>query len=190
MVTLKDVFDMKPSGPEDGVRFATNNQEFVAYKETSMPLLATTNHQKAWKQIVQTNFTTLMVANNFNIDSIETINNFYNLFPYKAEEVDSWLPPSQFISTCFSRDCEDFAIAKFHALYYLGAGNDNLRIVLGRNQDNVAHAICVYYDYQLGTRYLDIPKQMGYATSHTLTPPCFEPLYACNLTHSFIFKKV
>ncbi len=61
-------------------------------------------------------------------EKLARINAFFNQWPY-TEDVgeDYWMTPREFAAR--SGDCEDYAIAKYYALRYLGVPAGQLRVV-------------------------------------------------------------
>jgi len=57
---------------------------------------------------------------------------------------DYWETPKEF--SLKDGDCEDFAIAKFKSLLYLGFSNEDMRIVVLQDLNlNIAHAVLAVY---------------------------------------------
>ena len=80
---------------------------------------------------------------------IEAVNRLVNTLPYKRDAAnygrpDYWATPLEFLGG--AGDCEDFALFKFFALRRLGFGDDELRLVLVReNTPWVTHALLAVY---------------------------------------------
>lgn len=83
-------------------------------------------------------------------DSLEQVNRYVNRFPYVIDQVnwgvlDYWETPYEIISV--SGDCEDYAIAKYYSLRYLGLSADRLRVIIVQdyNLGGIIHAILGVY---------------------------------------------
>jgi predicted transglutaminase-like cysteine proteinase len=80
---------------------------------------------------------------------VEAINKFVNDHPYVTDLVnwgmdDYWETPREFLER--SGDCEDYAIAKFLSLRFLGFDNDSLRIVVLKDLNlQIYHAVLAVY---------------------------------------------
>lgn len=83
---------------------------------------------------------------------VQEVNRYINSFPYILDQVnwgmeDYWETPYEHIS--INGDCEDYAIAKYYSLRYLGVPEDRLRIMIvqDNNLGGIIHAILgVYMD--------------------------------------------
>ncbi len=80
---------------------------------------------------------------------IESVNNGINRLPYKADILlwgvsDYWATPQEFLIN--GGDCEDFAIAKYVWLRFLGVTEDRLRIAIVHDRiQNMPHAVLILY---------------------------------------------
>lgn len=80
---------------------------------------------------------------------VEAINKFVNTHPYVTDLVnwgvdDYWETPREFLER--NGDCEDYAIAKFLSLRFLGFDNDSLRIVVLKDLNlQIYHAVLAVY---------------------------------------------
>lgn len=78
------------------------------------------------------------------------VNRYINQSSYIVDPVnwgvkDYWASPGQFLVR--DGDCEDYAIAKFMSLKYLGVDENNMRIVILMDQNlGVIHAVLAVYD--------------------------------------------
>jgi predicted transglutaminase-like cysteine proteinase len=83
------------------------------------------------------------------LQQLNDINRSINKHEYITDIVnwgisDYWETPHEF--SIKDGDCEDFAIAKFKSLLYLGVRNDDMRIVVLQDLNlKVAHAVLVVY---------------------------------------------
>ena len=83
------------------------------------------------------------------VTQIREINNYMNRAPYVTDPVnwgmkDFWATPGEFMAKF--GDCEDYAIAKYMSLRYLGYPEDVLRVVAVKDLNlKIGHAILVIY---------------------------------------------
>lgn len=77
--------------------------------------------------------------------SLDEINSYVNSFPYKADVVDNWEPPSKFFAHHNGGDCEDYALAKYALAIESGFEGGYLVLAIDRYK-NQAHALFVYND--------------------------------------------
>lgn len=83
------------------------------------------------------------------LTQVKAVNKFMNKSKYIQDKrnwgkKDYWASPGEFL-TKFG-DCEDYSIAKYMALKYLGIAPDKLRIVAVKDMNlKVGHAILAYY---------------------------------------------
>lgn len=83
------------------------------------------------------------------LQKLDAVNRYMNKHKYVTDIVnwhitDYWETPREFILK--DGDCEDFAIAKFKSLLYLGISNDDMRIVVLQDLNlQVAHAVLAVY---------------------------------------------
>jgi len=79
----------------------------------------------------------------------EGVNDAVNRYPYISDVLrwgvsDYWAAPVEFFVK--GGDCEDFAIAKYVWLRFLGISEDNLRIALVHDRiQNIPHAVLILY---------------------------------------------
>lgn len=82
-------------------------------------------------------------------DIITAVNAFVNRWPYVTDQKlwgqsDYWASPKEFMIN--SGDCEDYAILKYVTLKELGFEEDELRLVVVKdNVRNIAHAVLAVY---------------------------------------------
>ncbi len=83
------------------------------------------------------------------MEQLDAVNRYMNKHKYITDLVnwnvaDYWETPREFMVK--DGDCEDFAIAKFKSLLYLGIPNDEMRIVVLQDLNlKVAHAVLAVY---------------------------------------------
>ena len=83
-------------------------------------------------------------------EKIDKVNTYFNKWQYRTDQdvyrvPDYWAIPSEFVRN--SGDCEDYSIIKYFALRELGFSQDDVRIVVVRDQiRGIAHAILVVFD--------------------------------------------
>lgn len=83
------------------------------------------------------------------MEQIQAINAYMNRHAYIEDIVnygvpDYWATPREFLTK--DGDCEDYAIAKYISLRYLGFGVDELRLVVLQDLNlNAAHAVLVVF---------------------------------------------
>lgn len=79
------------------------------------------------------------------------VNRFFNRFTHKFDqeiwgESDYWATPEEFIGL-HTGDCEDFVIAKYFTLRYLGIADDRLYLTYVKAlKQNVAHMVLTYFE--------------------------------------------
>ncbi len=114
------------------------------------------------------------------LDKIYAINNYVNSFPYirdeKSSEVrDSWATPLEFFSR--GGDCEEFAIAKYFSLIFVGFQKESLRIVVVKDVLlNVYHAVLAV---KINNRIIIMDNQIKNPTNHIVIKH-YMPLYSIN----------
>jgi len=111
---------------------------------------------------------------------LDRVNAFMNQFPYIEDIVnwgidDYWETPLEFLRR--SGDCEDYAIAKYMSLRYLGWPVDALRLVVVRDVNLSAdHAVlAVYTDGQILILDNQIRQVTNAASIHH-----YRPYYSIN----------
>ncbi len=97
-----------------------------------------------WLEIVE------QLRNHDRSTQIDTVNSFINREDYAVDSktwgvADYWATPSQFLAK--DGDCEDFAIAKYLTLKWLGMDASNMRIVvLQDRRRRIEHAVLAVYE--------------------------------------------
>jgi len=87
-----------------------------------------------WKQLL------VYVSGKTQVQKMQLVNRFFNNVAYVADPQDTWLAPATFVER--GGDCEDFVIAKYHALKLMGFTPDQLRVALVQNTISKAqHAV-------------------------------------------------
>lgn len=90
------------------------------------------------------------VKNADEIKKLSAVNRFYNSVPYASDlEVygvkNYWATPWEFLGKNRG-DCEDYAIAKYYALLYLGVKSDKLFFTYVRSRNStVPHMVLTYF---------------------------------------------
>jgi predicted transglutaminase-like cysteine proteinase len=84
----------------------------------------------SWRQLVE------YLRSCPELEKLRMINAFFNQFPSRADKEiwglrEYWATPGEFYSAR-AGDCEDYAIAKYFALRFLGVEPDRMRIVVAR----------------------------------------------------------
>jgi len=80
---------------------------------------------------------------------VESVNDSVNRHPYISDLLlwgvsDYWATPTEFFAK--GGDCEDFAIAKYDWLRFLGVPDDHLRIAIVHDRiQNMPHAVLILY---------------------------------------------
>lgn len=91
------------------------------------------------------------VANKSDLEKMEEINNFYNEVQYAPDMKtygvsDYWATPWEFLGKD-KGDCEDYVIAKYFALIYLGVDSKKLFFTYVRStQFKEAHMVLTYFE--------------------------------------------
>ncbi len=92
-------------------------------------------------------------------ERLEQVNAFFNQWPYKKDQEvygveDYWATPAEFAAR--SGDCEDFAIAKYYALRFLGVPACRMRLAAVWNHArDEGHAVLLAYGNDGLPRVLD-----------------------------------
>ena len=114
------------------------------------------------------------------LTQIEEVNKFMNKSRYIQDLKnwgikDYWASPGEFLAKF--GDCEDYSIAKYMALKYLGHNPDNMRIVALKDLNlKVGHAILAYY---LKDRILILDNQIK-ITVDSRKVRHYQPVYSIN----------
>lgn len=113
-------------------------------------------------------------------DQMIRVNSYFNKQRYRADDAnfgrrDYWASPLEFLRR--SGDCEDYAIAKYHALRSLGFRPDDLRLVVVQDTlRNIPHAVlAVYLDGEV-----HILDNLSAAVSLQGALPHYVPYYSVN----------
>jgi predicted transglutaminase-like cysteine proteinase len=121
-------------------------------------------------------------------EQLDAVNRFMNRFPYIEDIVnwgiqDYWETPLEFLRK--SGDCEDYAIAKYMSLRYLGWPADVLRVVVVQDLNlHVGHAILAVYTDDM-IRVLDNQSRyvMNARNIHH-----YRPIYSINEKHWWLHR--
>tara|TARA_R110001592_G_scaffold160059_1_gene391984 strand:- start:9440 stop:10132 length:693 start_codon:yes stop_codon:yes gene_type:complete len=94
----------------------------------------------------------LLEINNKDIQTkLLEVNRFFNRFTYKLDdevwgEADYWSTPEEFIGM-YAGDCEDYVVAKYFTLRYLGVPDERLYLTYVKAlKQNVAHMVLTYFE--------------------------------------------
>lgn len=94
----------------------------------------------------------LLELNNKDIQTkLLEVNRFFNRFTHKYDnevwgESDYWATPEEFIGM-HAGDCEDYVVAKYFTLRYLGVPDDRLYLTYVKAlKQNVAHMVLTYFE--------------------------------------------
>ena len=119
---------------------------------------------------------------------IEAVNGYMNRKRYVVDPVnwglsDYWASPLQFMTR--NGDCEDYAIAKYFSLRWLGLPASAMRIVVLHDMNlRVAHAILVVYD---DDRALVLDNQVrGVVEAAAIRH--YRPIYSINEHHWWLHR--
>lgn len=83
------------------------------------------------------------------LEVLKVVNRYFNRWPYKIDRElygvsEFWATPQEFMKR--SGDCEDYSIAKFFILRDLGMANEDLRVVILKDQiRRLGHAVLAVY---------------------------------------------
>lgn len=83
------------------------------------------------------------------MERLEAVNAFFNLWPYARDDAlwgvgDYWAVPREFV--LWSGDCEDYAIAKYYALKFLGVPASAMRIAaVWNHKRDEGHAVLLVF---------------------------------------------
>ena len=79
------------------------------------------------------------------------VNRFFNQFKYKSDislwgQKDYWATPEEFVGVN-GGDCEDYVVAKYFALRYLGVPDKHLFLTYVKAvRENIAHMVLSYFE--------------------------------------------
>ena len=83
------------------------------------------------------------------------VNRFFNKFKHQLDidvwgESDYWATPEEFIGK-YTGDCEDYVVAKYFTLRYLGVPDERLYLTYVKAlKQNVAHMVLTYFETPQG----------------------------------------
>jgi len=123
-------------------------------------------------------------------EQLTAVNNYMNRKSYIPDAEnwgvsDYWATPAEFLTR--SGDCEDYAIAKFFALKYLGWNADSFRLVIVKDlMKGEGHAILVVFDE--GVSWI-LDSQIKTVDKTTMID-VYEPVYSINETSWWNHKVV
>lgn len=119
------------------------------------------------------------------LSMLDQVNQFINRIPYAEDQEvwgvnDYWATPEEF----FARqkgDCEDFAIAKYVMLQYLGVNKENMRIVvMNDKKQQQIHAVLMVNI--AGVNYI-LDNQSSQVLTDRVATALYEPIYSINEYH-------
>jgi predicted transglutaminase-like cysteine proteinase len=123
------------------------------------------------------------LAGESTLTRLDRVNRTINSLPYVNDartyaQADYWAAPDSFL--IHGGDCEDYAIAKFHALKAVGFSPDDLRIVLVHDVAlNRAHAVLAV---RLDDHVYVLDNQSGDLLESTAVAVRYRPLYSFNFS--------
>ena len=80
-------------------------------------------------------------ARHCSVNKLLFVNIFWNKFAYRADDGDHWASPYEFVQAR-GGDCEDFAIAKYFTLLNLGVPEEDLGLLMVRDErSGKGHAV-------------------------------------------------
>lgn len=115
------------------------------------------------------------------LDQIRKVNSYVNKVRYVEDnqvwnKSDYWATPAEFFARG-AGDCEDFAMAKYHALRVLGFSKDQMRLVVVQDLiKNIPHAVLVVYTNN-GTYILDNQDKAAKRADRVSR---YKPIYSIN----------
>ena len=123
------------------------------------------------------------------IAQLEIVNSFFNNMPYRSDREaygvsEYWATPTEFMAR--SGDCEDYSIAKYFALRELGFDEDQMRIVILRDEiHGTGHAVLAV---TLNQENLILDNASNWIVSDT-TYKNYVPQYSLNETGYWVHVK-
>lgn len=142
----------------------------------------------AWRNLAQ------QAKSKTEIETLQMVNGYFNQWLPKNDAVvwstpEYWDTPREFMQHR-GGDCEDYAIAKYYALRYLGIEARRLRIVIVRTRENsgrarvILHAVlAVYQPDGKGNGWFILDNNARPRDNifpHTQYKGRFEPIYSMN----------
>jgi predicted transglutaminase-like cysteine proteinase len=118
-----------------------------------------------------------------------TVNAFFNRWQYRTDEEtygvsERWASPLEFMTN--SGDCEDYAIAKYATLTFLGFDDEQMRImaVVDNGRGGIGHSILSVALEDGKTMILDNLSDMVYAEA---AQPAYAPRFAVNMESAYVY---
>jgi predicted transglutaminase-like cysteine proteinase len=110
------------------------------------------NHgEEAYKRGEQLNLLLLELKNKDTQTKLLEVNRFFNRFKHQFDqdvwgESDYWATPEEFLGKN-TGDCEDYVVAKYFTLRYLGIPDDRLYLTYVKAlKQNIAHMVLTYFE--------------------------------------------
>lgn len=107
--------------------------------------------EQAFKRGEQLNRLLLEIKNQDTQTKLREVNRFFNRFTHKFDQEvwgasDYWATPEEFIGK-HTGDCEDYVVAKYFTLRYLGVPDERLYLTYVKAlKQNVAHMVLTYFE--------------------------------------------
>ncbi|MFA6093147.1 MAG: transglutaminase-like cysteine peptidase [Elusimicrobiota bacterium] len=117
-------------------------------------------------------------------EQLREVNSRFNRIPYRADKDDYWAAPYELIRTG-SGDCEDYAIAKYLALWYLGWPEEQLRIVYVESPLGPHMILAVY---GLGDCW--VLDNLSAEVLPSSRVSSYRPVFAMNRTMLYVYSAV
>ncbi len=117
---------------------------------------------------------------------LQTVNVFFNRWQYRADEgKDHWAGPIEFMQN--SGDCEEYAIAKYTTLLFLGMRDEQMRItaVQDMNRGGIAHAV-LSVTTENGNEILDNLSDIAYDGQRSNG---YVPRFAVNQSSTYTYSE-
>ncbi|WP_051257757.1 transglutaminase-like cysteine peptidase [Desulfovibrio cuneatus] len=130
------------------------------------------------------------------VEQLMSVNGFFNERPWRRDTAtygvqEFWATPQEFYAN--GGDCEDFAIAKYLTLLYLGWPEESLWLVIGETTNKSKNELHVVVAARLGGKvmYLDNTVRPGaMLLTEEMLFQRFAPIWALKKQHLLAFFKV
>lgn len=145
--------------------------------QSCVPSLEKKCHVLDWKRFLKN------LGSQDRTAQIRAVNDYMNKAAYVIDPInygvpDYWATPFQFFQK--DGDCEDYAIAKFVSLRALGVSNDDMRIVVLKDENlNVIHSVLAVYQ---NGKILILDNQIGQVIEDKKINH-YKPIYSINETN-------
>lgn len=121
---------------------------------------------------------------------LNLVNRFFNRWQYTSDEQaygerEHWASPIEFMKN--SGDCEDYAIAKYVTLKFVGFNDNNMRImaVIDNNRGGIGHSVLSVSTAD-GKKILDNTTDMVYGDNQQNG---YTPRFAVNMTGIYTYAQ-